>query len=56
LGVSFVPTRALALYPGKRNVRRIDVGDRFSRELVVVMRRHRIVPPHLGRFVENVLF
>jgi DNA-binding transcriptional LysR family regulator len=56
LGVSFVPMRALALYPGKRNVRRIDLSERFSRELVVVRRRHGAVPPHLGRFVENVLF
>lgn len=56
MGMSFVPIRALALYPNKRNVRRIALRDRFTRELVVVMRRHRNVPPHLARFVENVLF
>jgi DNA-binding transcriptional LysR family regulator len=56
MGVSFVPIRALALYPNKRNLRRISWPDRFSRELVVVMRRHRVVPPHLAAFVQNVLF
>jgi len=56
MGMSFVPMRALALYPNKRNVRRIALRERFSRELVVVMRRHRDVPAHLARFVENVLF
>ncbi|MES2696321.1 MAG: LysR family transcriptional regulator, partial [Verrucomicrobiota bacterium] len=31
MGVSFVPVRALALYPGKRNLRRIALPARFSR-------------------------
>lgn len=56
MGMSFVPIRALALYPNKRNVRRIALRERVVRELVVVMRRHRSVPAHLARFVENVLF
>lgn len=56
MGVSFVPIRALALYPNKRNVRRITLPARFSRELVVATRRHRPLPAHLDRFVENVLF
>jgi len=56
MGVSFVPIRALALYGRKRNLRRIAGPDRFTRELVVVVRRHRKTPPHLSRFIENVLF
>jgi DNA-binding transcriptional LysR family regulator len=56
MGVSFVPIRALALYPAKRNIRRIALPDRFSRELVVAMRRQRVAPPHVERFVRNVLF
>lgn len=56
LGVGFVPIRALALYPNKRNVRRIALPTTFERELVVVTRRHRTLPAHLARFVENVLF
>lgn len=56
MGVSFVPARALALYAGKRQLRRLRWPDRFGRELVVVIRRHRKVPPHLAQFIENVLF
>ena len=56
MGVSFVPTRALALYAGKRHLRRLRLPQRFSRELVVVMRKHRTVPAHLAGFVGNVLF
>jgi DNA-binding transcriptional LysR family regulator len=56
MGVSFVPARALALYAGKRKLRRLRWPDRFERELVVVIRRHRKVPPHLTQFIENVLF
>lgn len=56
MGVGFVPIRALALYPNKRNVRRISLPVRFSRELVVALRKHRTVPPHLAGFVENLLF
>jgi DNA-binding transcriptional LysR family regulator len=56
MGCSFVPIRALALYGRKRGVRRVALPKRFSRELVVVMRRHRKVPEHLANFVENVLF
>ena len=56
LGVSFVPTRAMALYSGKRSVHRLPWPERFSRELVVVVRRHRQLPAHLTQFIENVLF
>jgi DNA-binding transcriptional LysR family regulator len=56
LGCSFVPTRTLALYGRKRGLSRVSLPKRFSRELVVVMRRHRTVPTHLATFVDNVLF
>ena len=56
MGSSFVPTRALALYGRKRGVSRLVRPKRFSRELVVVRRRHRTVPAHLATFVDNVLF
>jgi DNA-binding transcriptional LysR family regulator len=56
MGMSFVPQRALALYARKRNVRRVTLPNRFSRELVVVMRQHRKVPDHLAAFVSNILF
>jgi DNA-binding transcriptional LysR family regulator len=56
LGVSFVPVRALALYGGKRALHRLQWPDRFVRELVVAVRRHRKLPEHLVQFIDNVLF
>jgi DNA-binding transcriptional LysR family regulator len=56
MGVSLIPTRALALYGRKRNIRRIAVASRFTRELVVVIRKHRKMPQHFEQFVENILF
>lgn len=56
LGVACVPIRALALYPRKQNLRRLSWPNRFSRDLVVVVRKNRELPDHLGQFIENVLF
>jgi DNA-binding transcriptional LysR family regulator len=56
MGVSFVPIRALALYGQKRTFERVPLPERFTRELVVVVRKHRKMPLHLERFAENVLF
>jgi DNA-binding transcriptional LysR family regulator len=56
MGISFVPMRALALYGRKKTLTRVHLPDRFERELVVVMRRHRKQPQHLAEFVKNILF
>jgi DNA-binding transcriptional LysR family regulator len=56
MGISFVPMRALALYGRKKTLARLRLPDRFERELVVLMRRHRKQPQHLVEFVENILF
>ncbi|NBV23891.1 MAG: LysR family transcriptional regulator [Proteobacteria bacterium] len=56
MGVSFVPVRALALYGQKKSLHRIPLPEKFTRELVVVVRRHRKMPDHLKQFVGNVLF
>lgn len=56
MGVSFVPIRALALYGRKKNLARLPLPDRFERNLVVVMRKHRKQPQHLTDFVQNILF
>jgi DNA-binding transcriptional LysR family regulator len=56
MGISFVPIRALALYGQKKRLVRLPLPDRFERELVVLMRRHRKQPEHLKQFVKNVLF
>ncbi len=56
LGVGFVPIRALALYGQKRTLQRLNLPERFVRELVVVIRKHRKMPQHLDQFIENVLF
>jgi DNA-binding transcriptional LysR family regulator len=55
-GASFVPIRALALYGRKRRLQRIRLPERFARELVVVVRRHRKLPRHIEQFIQNVLF
>ena len=56
MGLGFVPMRALALYGRKKSLARLHLPDRFERELVVVMRKHRKQPQHLSEFVENILF
>jgi DNA-binding transcriptional LysR family regulator len=56
LGVSIVPHRVLPIYEQRRAVKRIPMAKRFSRELVVVVRKNRQPPEHLTGFVENVLF
>ena len=56
MGTSFVPIRALALYGNKHSIQRVALPQRFTRELVVVARRHRKPAVHLTEFIENVLF
>lgn len=56
MGIGLVPIRALALYGRKRTVRRLKLPKRFSRELVVVMRKPGKASHHLINFVGNVLF
>lgn len=56
MGTSFVPNRALALYGNKRTIQRISLSQRFTRELVVVARRHRKPAAHLTEFIQNILF
>jgi DNA-binding transcriptional LysR family regulator len=56
LGSSFVPQRSLALYSRRRQVRRVSLPVRFSREIVVLARKSRSSAPHLARFIENILF
>jgi DNA-binding transcriptional LysR family regulator len=56
LGISIVPIRALALHGRRRSLVRLRWPDRFTRELVVIVRRHRQQPEHLRNFVANILF
>ena len=56
MGVSIVPIRALALYNQRRTLVRVPLPTRFTRELVVVIRKHRKTPEHLDQFIANVLF
>jgi DNA-binding transcriptional LysR family regulator len=55
-GLSIVPRRALALYRRKESIVTLPSPERFRRDVVVVTRRHRKLPTHLGRFIENILF
>jgi len=56
LGVSFVPHRALALYSRKNRIRRIPMSERFSRQLSVVVRRHKALSNSVQMFVDGILF
>ncbi len=56
MGVGFVPVRALALYPQKKNLQRIILPVRYEREIAVVSRRRRKTPEHLAGFIRNILF
>ncbi len=56
LGSSFVPQRSLALYARRRKVRRVPLPVRFSREIVVLVRKSRSSAMHITRFIENILF
>lgn len=56
MGASFVPIRALALYNQGQKIDRISLPSRFTRELVVVVRKHRKLPAHIEQFIANVLF
>ena len=55
-GVAFVPRRALSLYRRKESIVALPFPERFERDIVAVTRRHRKLPPHVGRFVECILF
>jgi DNA-binding transcriptional LysR family regulator len=56
MGISFVPIRALALYNQRQRVLRVPLPTRFTRELVVVVRKHRKLSVHIEQFIANVLF
>ena len=56
MGVSFVPIRSLALYNQRNLVERVPFPERFSRELVVLVRKRRPMPEHISQFISNVLF
>ncbi len=56
MGVSMVPHRVLPLYVKSRPFQRINLSPRFSREVVVVVRKNRKQPERLTQFVDNILF
>ncbi|HEY1048359.1 MAG TPA: LysR family transcriptional regulator [Prosthecobacter sp.] len=55
-GLALVPRRALALYRRKESIVTLPLKDFFEREVVAVTRKHRKLPAHVERFVENILF
>lgn len=56
MGVSLVPHRVLPIYFNRRAVQKISLKEKFSRELVVVVRKNRKQAEYLTNFVENILF
>ncbi len=55
-GLAFVPRRALALYRRKESLVALPLAEHFEREVVALTRKHRKLPLHVARFVENILF
>lgn len=55
-GISLVPKRSLAIYGRRRNLKRINVPDRFTREIVALARKTPAPAPHVQEFIENILF
>ena len=56
MGVALVPQRALALYRRREAIVKLPFAKRFTRELVVLTRKHRKLPAHVEAFIANVLF
>jgi DNA-binding transcriptional LysR family regulator len=56
MGLAIVPQRAIAAFPRRHSIQRLPWKARFTRELVVLARKERQPPPHLLRFVDNILF
>jgi len=56
LGLSFVPHRALPIFPKARSLQRITLRPAFSRDVVVVVRKDRKPPEHLTQFIDSILF
>ncbi len=55
-GLALVPRRALALYRRKESLVTLPLTEHFERDIVALTRKHRKLPPHVQRFVENILF
>lgn len=56
MGVGWVPIRTLAFLPRKHEVRRVNLKQRFHRDLAVITRFRKNVEPHLQEFQSNILF
>jgi len=56
LGVSIVPHRVLALHPKSRPVQRVTTEPKFTRELIVIVRRQNKISDAVKGLVENILF
>ncbi len=56
MGVALVPRRALALYRRRQAIVPLPLAQVFSRELVVLARRHRKLPEHVSAFIGDILF
>ena len=49
-------TAAVALLWRKESLVTLPFAGQFEREVVVITRKHRKLPAHVARFVENILF
>lgn len=55
-GVAAVPIRCISTFRRKHTIRRLNLKTRFSRDVVVLTRKHRTMPAHLEEFLGGLLF
>lgn len=56
VGLAHVPIRAIAAFPRRHALKRLDWPHRFTRELVVLTRKDRNPASPICRFIEGILF
>ena len=56
MGVACVPRRAVSSFPRKRQLQRLPLPLKLSRELAVITPRRGSIPEHLHQFVADILF
>ena len=56
MGVALVPKRSLSSFPRKRQLKRINMPSKLSRDLAVIIPKRPNTPPHVSDFVESILF
>lgn len=55
-GIAFIPKRALTAFPRKKQLQHITLHQAPERTLVVISPKNTIIPEHITRFTNSILF